>query len=599
GKNIFYRELITRANRLAHHLVNLGVGPDVPVAVALGPSVDIVVAILAILKANGAYVPIDPSYPAARIKHILADSNAAAVITTREASAVLRGASSPLVSLDDDAATIEAMPATPPAVRAKPQNLAYLIYTSGSTGAPKGVMVSHSNAVASIMARRQYYAAPVEAYLLLSSIAFDSSVAGLFWTLFDGGRLCIPSEKTRRDPGALARIIEEQEISHVLCLPSFYSALSLLLTPSHSASLECVIVAGEECKPELAAQHIERLPQVALFNEYGPTECSVWSSAHRIASDDGASRSISIGRPIPGAEAFVISASGVLAPPGVPGELFVGGEGVARGYRGHPDLTADRFMPNPFGQDGGRLYRTGDRVRLRDDGGIEFLGRIDNQVKIRGFRVEPSEIEEALLRHLSVREAVVIASGESGAATKLFAYLVLDAGCEWSDLDLERHLSGRLPEYMIPTKVVLLDALPRLPNGKIDRSALPAPTSATIATPNDGPSGAVAALMKEIWREVLSLEQIHDDDDFFELGGNSLSAIQVIARVQQVLGQEMPVASIFEAAVFRDFVRAVESEVNAELMDDDLRALLDEIESAEESCAVDMILAAPLGGTHV
>ncbi|WP_166144124.1 non-ribosomal peptide synthetase [Methylosinus sp. RM1] len=583
GESLTYGELVERSNRLAHHLANMGVGPDVPVGVFLEPSIDMIVAILGALKADGAYVPIDPSYPAARIQHILADSNAAAVITTRRTVAGLPDISTPVVFLDADAAMIGANPTRAAPSRAGPDNLAYLIYTSGSTGLPKGVMVSHRNAVASTLARRQFYAAPVKTYLLLSSIAFDSSVAGIFWTLFEGGRLCIPGENIRRDPGALMRMIEQEAVSHLLCLPSLYSVLSSLASPTNCASLECVIVAGEECRGEVAARHFDRVPRAALFNEYGPTECAVWSTVHEIKSEDRADAPISIGRPIPGAQAFVVGPGGTLLPPGVPGELYVGGQGLARGYRGRADLTAERFLPNPFGEAGERLYRTGDRVRLRADGDIEFLGRVDNQVKVRGYRIEPAEIEKALLRHPSARDVVVIASSDKTGGAKLLAYLVTAAGAQERDADFKQYLSEHLPDYMVPDSVVILASLPRLPNGKIDRGALPATSSTTSSRARaNEPSSAIAALMAEIWREVLSIEDVGDDDNFFDLGGNSLSAIQVIARAQQLLGKDIPIASIFDDGAFREFVLEVERCAKREFADDELNALLAEIEEAPE-----------------
>lgn len=365
GEKLTYGELAVRSNQLAHYLRKMGVGPDVPVGLFLEPSVEMVVAILGILKADGAYLPIDPSYPPARVQHVLADSKATAVITTQKLAAALPDISTTAVLLDADAAVIGSMPASAAPARAKAGNLAYLIYTSGSTGFAKGVMVSHQNAIASTYARQQYYGAPVRAYLLLSSIAFDSSVAGIFWTLVQGGRLCTPSEANRHDPGALARLIEEESISHLLCLPSLYSALLELMSPTNSASLQCTIVAGEECKHEVAARHFERLPEVSLFNEYGPTECTVWSTVHQIHPEDEVGP-VSIGRPIPGAQVYAVCRGGTLLPMGVPGELVVGGEGLARGYYNRPDLTAEQFVPNPFSGTGTRLYRTGDRGRLRN-----------------------------------------------------------------------------------------------------------------------------------------------------------------------------------------------------------------------------------------
>lgn len=572
-----YQDLLARARQLGHHLVKLGVGPDVPVAVVVEPSIEMIVAILGVLEANGAYVPIDPSYPAERVAFILSDSAAVAIVTTRSAAAALPSIAIPFVFLDADATLIASMPTSSPAVRAAPDNLAYQIYTSGSTGTPKGVMVSHGAAVASTLARRQVYMAPVRSFLLLSSIAFDSSVVGVFWTLFDGGRLCIPSEKTRRDPGALVGMIEREQVSHLLCLPSFYSAVAGLVTPAARAMLECVIVAGEECRGEVVTRHFDHLPSVALFNEYGPTECTVWATGYRIERDDR-DGPVSIGRPAPGVAAFVFGLGGSLLPPGVPGELYLGGSGVARGYRGRPELTAERFLPNPFAE-GERLYRTGDRVRLGEDGAIIWLGRIDNQVKIRGYRVEPAEIESVLSGHPALGDCVVVASQDKEGVTKLVAYLA-PIGAMDDVGDFKKFLSGRLPDHMIPETFVILESLPRLPNGKVDRAALPSAWAANSENSDvENPSSIVAALIGNIWCEILSVEVVSEGDDFFNLGGNSLTAIQVIARVQKMFGNDVPVNSIFESGTLGEFARQVELSLRGTERGDALMALLAEIET--------------------
>jgi amino acid adenylation domain-containing protein len=555
GDWISYGELRARARRLAHYLVSIGVGPDTPVGVFIEPSIDLIVAIVAILEADGAYLPIDPSYPEKRVEHILRDASAAVIVTMRRDASTLPKTPIPIVCLDADGAAMSAIPSCPLPGRAGPENLAYIIYTSGSTGLPKGVMVSHAAAVASTLARRQRYGLGVGAYLLLSSVSFDSSVAGIFWTLFDGGRLCVPSERQRRDPGALTTLIEREGVSTLLCLPSLYSAILQVVSSVSCVTLRRVIVAGEECKHDVVQQHFERLPSVALFNEYGPTECAVWSTVHEIRPADAERGAISIGRPSPGAELFVLGQSGALAPRGVPGELFIGGLGVTRGYRNQPDLTADRFRPNPFGGPGERLYRTGDRARLLANGEFDFIGRVDNQFKLRGYRIEPSEIEQTLQLHPDVTECAVVASAGRSGAEKLIAYILTRDANEC--IDFSGFLAERLPEFMIPDRFSRLDTFPRTPNGKVDRPAL---ASLVIeerheATP---PSTATGVLLAEIWAEVLSVPTIGDNDDFFELGGNSLSAIQVVARVQRIFGRDMPIGSIFDNSTLREFAQAID-----------------------------------------
>jgi amino acid adenylation domain-containing protein len=582
ASSISYDELMARARQLAHRLVGLGVGPDTLVGVLVEPSVDMVVAMLGILEANGAYLPLDPSYPSARLEHMLTDSKAIAIVTTRSGARALPKIPIASVCLDEDALSLEANPTSPLPVRARADNLAYVIYTSGSTGVPKGVMVSHGAAVASTLARRQYYSAPVSAYLLLSSIAFDSSVAGVFWTLCDGGRLCIPSERTRRDPAALVRMIERQSISHLLCLPSLYSEISRLASPVACKTLECVIVAGEECRAEVAERHFERLPHVALFNEYGPTECTVWNTVAEI-SKDASRKPIGIGRPAPGAKALVLGLRGALLPEGVSGELCAGGAGIARGYLGRPDLTAERFLPNPFGGAGERLYRTGDHVRRRGDGALEFLGRIDNQVKVRGHRIEPAEIEKVLLGHRSVVEGVVVASFDENGVTKLAAFVVpLE-----SDVDVKSFLAERLPSYMVPETIIVRESLPKLPNGKIDRSALRIGSDARHREHSAvAPAAGLTMVIAEIWRDVLGVAAVGENDDFFELGGNSLSAIQVIARVQQLLGGEISVAAIFDHGRLGEFTREVESAIVGGADVDGLSELLADVERSQETHSI-------------
>lgn len=581
-ETLTYRELVARAGSLARELRSLGVKPDIPVGLCVAPSVDMIVGMIGILMAGGAYVPLDPAYPAARIGHVLEEAGAALLVTSHAVADTVPDAGPPRVYLDRDWTEAgfpgPASPLPPPDA----DDLAYIIYTSGSTGRPKGVMVSHRNAVASTLARNHTYRAPVGAFLLLSSIAFDSSVAGIFWTLAQGGCLRIPGEAERRDPAALVRTIREGSVSHLLCLPSLYSILLEQLSSAECATLRCVIVAGEECKREMAARHFERHPAVSLFNEYGPTECTVWSTVHEIRHDE-AEGPVTIGRPIANTRLHVLDPRGMVLPVGVPGEIFIGGAGVVRGYHGQPDATASRFLPDPFGSPGGRLYRTGDRGRRRSDGDIEFLGRTDNQVKLRGYRIEPGEIEEILLRHSSVADAAVVLRPDKAGNPRLVAYAVPVPGSRADGEDCKRHLRERLPEFMVPGQIVLLDEFPLLPNGKVDRSALPEPPEAEAGArmkEEENRTGS-ARLLAEIWCEVLSVEAIRDDDNFFDLGGNSLSAIQVVARVQQLFDREIPVDAIFGGGTFRVFADEVERFLSQE-SDAELEALLDELEDLSE-----------------
>ncbi|WP_018267990.1 non-ribosomal peptide synthetase [Methylosinus sp. LW4] len=580
-----YGELAVRANQIAHWLQRLGVGPDVPVGVLLEPSVELVAAIIGVSKAGGAFVPLDPAYPPGRIDYVLSDARAGALLTTRELASNLDQIAVPIAILDQN--VLGSMPDHPVISNVAPENVAYIIYTSGSTGRAKGVMATHRNAVASTRARLERYAEPVAGFLLLSSISFDSSLAGLFWTLSQGGRLHIPSERVRRDPGALIRLVERESVTHLLCLPSFYSALLEVATPQACASLRCCVVAGETCKRAVVDAHFATLPHAALFNEYGPTECSVWSTIHEIAEHENRASPVSIGEPIPGARAYVVGPDGDLSAVGLAGELYIGGPGVTRGYHGQPELTAEKFVPDPFGHGGERLYRTGDRVKRRRDGGLEFLGRFDEQIKLRGYRVDPREIEDVLSSHPNVSEAVVVVRGEKGDGARLIGYVVANDDSREIEAALRRHVEQNLPAFMVPDVIVALPALPRLPNGKVDRSALFEPaTAATEHTlESKDPISAVEFLLADIWRAVLGVEEIGRNDNFFDLGGNSLSAIQVVARAQQRFGKDIPITTLFEGGTLGELAAEIEATAGAAI-DETLSFLLAEIDSTADAQAV-------------
>jgi amino acid adenylation domain-containing protein/FkbM family methyltransferase len=408
-----YRDLDAHANQLARHLLKLGVGPEKPVALCVDRSVEMVVGLLGILKAGAAYVPLDPTYPKDRLAYFLENSRATVLLTKQqyiEDGSVLADHDSELqtVCLDLDWHVIAEHAKDSPESGVISENLAYVIYTSGSTGKPKGVSVTHRNLVHSTQARFSYYQKPVKSFLLLSSFAFDSSVAGIFWTLCAGGRLVLPEARRQQDPNYLADLIDRCEVSHFLCLPSLYQLLLEHVDTTTLHKLDAVIVAGEPCPTQLPATHGEKLPGVSLFNEYGPTEGTVWSSVYDCRLETQR-QLVPIGHAISNTQLYVLDAKLNPVPVGITGELYLGGEGVARGYLGKPQLTAERFIPHPFSEEGGaRLYRTGDLVRYLPSGDLEFLGRVDHQVKVRGYRVELEEIEAALREHPGVSEAVAI-----------------------------------------------------------------------------------------------------------------------------------------------------------------------------------------------
>jgi amino acid adenylation domain-containing protein len=548
GAALTYRELDARTNRLARYLRSAGVGPETAVGVCFERSPAAIVAILGILKAGGAYVPLDPRLPAERLAFMLQDTAMPLVLTQAQWRDLAPGQGPAVLCLEELDAVLAAESPEPLADDAMPDQLAYVIYTSGSTGQPKGVQITRRNLAASTLARLAYYRDPVACFLLLSPFAFDSSVAGIFWTLCGGGALLLPEPGQEREPAQLVSLIERHQVSHMLCLPSLYALILAQAEPGSLAALRAVISAGEPCPQRLAAEHHAAVPGATLFNEYGPTEGTVWSTV-QAADPSATAPHVPIGRPVPGVQAYILGPYGQPAPLMAPGELCVGGAGLARGYLGRPDLTAERFTPDPFhAVAGARLYRTGDLARYAPDGSIEFLGRIDHQVKIRGFRVELGEIEAVMRRHPAVADAAVIAHDAAGMP-RLVGYAVPRAGQTLDVDELRAFMRSALADYMLPQLFVALDALPLTPNGKLDRRALPMPDAAQAVrerpfiAPRTGEERQLAA----IWAEVLKIDQVGIHDDFFALGGHSLLAIQVISRIRQALETDISVRHLFEA----------------------------------------------------
>lgn len=528
-----YADVDGRAQALAARLQAAGIGAGDHVAICLPRTVDQLVAIVGVLAAGAAFVPLDPSIPWERLAWTLTDAGIAVLIATPETAAGVPQNSAVTVIAP---AAIGDAPLPPAAGRnPDPASPAYLIYTSGSTGRPKGVVVSHRNLAHSTRARALHYREPVDTYLLVSPLAFDSAMAGVFWTMNCGGTLVIAGDDEHNDPAALRRLIARHQVSHVLCLPSLFAWILATDPDGRDAleSLRVVIVAGERCPSTLVTRHRDALPGVELHNEYGPTECSVWSTVSRLDTEPA----VTIGRPIAGAEAYVADRPWQLAPAGVPAELLIGGAGVADGYRGRPELTADRFVPDGWsGRAGARVYRTGDRVRWLPDGTVDFLGRIDRQIKLRGYRIELEEIEAAIGSCAHVRECAVTVHGESGKE-RLVAFVVPDSRATGADATLgdrvRRFLGERLPPYMLPGAIVLIDALPKTPNGKVDRARMPAPPDAAAGEAiADPPTTASEQVIAALWRDALGKERFGIHDNFFDLGGHSLMAIAIYAQLR-------------------------------------------------------------------
>ncbi len=518
------------------------------------PHPRLIVGLLAILKAGGAYVPLDPGYPAGRLAALIEDAGPALILADAAGRRAVGAHGRAVVALDEPlapfapgAAELESDPDVP---GLRPEHLAYVIYTSGSTGAPKGVMVAHGSLVASTLARVAAYTR-YERFLLLSSVAFDSSVAGIFGTLLTGGTLHLWAQPL--DVEGVRAAIERNRVTSILSVPSLLQGLARGASDDGLASLQHIISAGESCPAGLIPDLLRAAPHGIVYNEYGPTEGTVWATCHRVVGAPAGAEAVPIGRPIAGALVLVLDQHGQPVPLGAVGELYIGGAGVARGYLGRPDLTAERFVPSPFG-DGERLYRTGDRVRHVGDGDLLFLGRGDLQVKVRGYRIELQEIESRLGEHAAVGEVVVVVRDGPGGG-RLVAYLTAPAHAG-PDAELvaalRRHLADRLPEYMVPSAFMRLDALPLTPNGKVDRAALPAPDADALQrSAYEAPEGPMETALASVWAELFDLPRIGRRDHFFELGGHSLLAVTLMERLRR-LGLSADVQALFEAPVLRD-----------------------------------------------
>ncbi len=536
-----YETLDERAETIASHLRRLGVGPDQCVGVDAARSPGTVVAMLAVLKAGGAYVPIDPDLPPRRTGFLLGNTSARAVIGGAGTVAALAGdGERPVVVIDSAGNLIEASEVTDGAAALRsptPDDLAYIMYTSGSSGSPKGVAVTHRNLANSTHARMHAYGEPVGRFLLLSPFFFDSSVAGFFSTLTQGGTLVLPEPRMEQDVDHLADLIGRHRVTHTLALPTIYGLLLELTDTQKLESLKLVMVAGESCPPGLVVEHQRRLPGTRLVNEYGPTEATVWCTVEQLAPPEPHSRGeaaarVSIGRPIANTQAFILDDRERPVPVGVPGQLHIGGLGLARGYVGSPDLTARSFREVELPLRGPtRLYATGDVARFLPDGSIDLLGRADHQIKIRGQRIELGEIEAVLKEHPAVRDAAAVVRDRGGTVAKIVAYVEATSDPD----ELRRFAAGRLPDAMVPSTVVVVDSLPRGATGKVDRRSL-----RDIATPSrPAPDGFVAPVgdterkLASIWAAVLGRDAVGATDNFFELGGDSILSIRVIARAHR------------------------------------------------------------------
>jgi amino acid adenylation domain-containing protein len=550
GERLTYADLASRASRLARRLRGLGVGPDVPVAVCLRRSPAMAVAVLATLEAGGPYVPVDPSYPRERLEMMMAIARPRVLLTEIGLRGAIPTGDFTVVCLDGDGLNIETGPVPAPGEEApvSPDNLAYVIFTSGSTGMPKGVAMPHRPLVNLIAWQlRESALGPGTRTVQFASLSFDVSCQELFSTWAAGGTLVLISEELRLDAAALLDALREAEVERLF--PPFVALQQIAEIASERdawpESLREVATAGEQLQITPAvAELFTRVPKCRLYNQYGPSESHV-VTAYALA---GPARSWpalpSIGSPIANTRILVLDPVFGPAPIGVPGELCIGGDCLARGYLSRPDLTAERFMPDPFA-DGERLYRTGDLARWRPDGTLEFLGRTDQQLKIRGFRVEPGEIEAVLAAHQEVREAAVVARHDPGTSSRRLVAYVVTRGGAVSAAELRSQVRERLPEYMVPSAFHFLEALPLTPSGKVNRRALPDLEAAEEGGGCVPPRTPLEEKVAGIWRQVLGVERVGVHDSFFDLGGHSLLAVRLLTRIRRQLGRDLPLASLF------------------------------------------------------
>ncbi|GAA2748108.1 amino acid adenylation domain-containing protein [Kitasatospora cinereorecta] len=545
--------LNARANRIAHTLRARGVGPGQLVAVCAERSLDLVAALLGVLKSGAAYLPLDPEYPRERLEFMLADAQAPVLLTQRRLAGQVPPA--PTVLHLDDPAVWAGAPDHDPAPSAGPPDPAYAIYTSGSTGRPKGVLVPHRAIVNRLdWMQRAYGLGPEDAVLQKTPASFDVSVWEFFWPLLAGARLVLARPGGHKDAGYLREVIAAESVTTAHFVPAMLGAF--LAEPDLEAcrSLRRVICSGEELPPGLAARLHERLA-VEVHNLYGPTEAAVDVTAWPCPSEECDGARLPIGRPIQGLALYVLDEHDRLQPDGVAGQLFIAGVGLADGYLNRPGLTAERFCPDPYGPPGSRMYATGDLALRRPDGALDFLGRIDRQVKLRGLRIEPGEIEAALTALPGVREAVVVVREDRPGDHRLVGYLT---GEPPEAAELRTALKRTLPDLLVPAAYVTLDALPLTPSGKLDRAALPAPVRAAAST--EAPTTAAQCAVAEVWREVLDLDgPIGLDDDFFDLGGHSLLATQVVARLRTALDAGVSVMDLFKHPTVRELAALAET----------------------------------------
>lgn len=611
GQQLSYQQLNQRANQLAHYLRSKGVSADSLVGICMDRSLDMMVAVLAVLKAGGAYVAIESAFPKARKNTLLQNANVGLLLTQQELLADFLDQNLELFCLDSDWNKLDGQSPENPAPASAADNLAYVIFTSGSTGQPKGVMIEHRqllNYVHSVMAEVEF---PEQAhYALMSTLAADLGNTMIFPALCFGGCLHIIAENRLSDPQGMATYLQENTVDCVKIVPSHLASLLESKVFEQNFQYQRLILGGEVLTPELVERLLSICPSGKIFNHYGPTETTIGTAVYPINEDslDHQARSVPIGYPLANTQLYILDENLKPVPVGVTGELYISGRGVTRGYLGQPEMTAEKYLDNPFVQSQ-KMYKSGDMARYHADGRIEFLGRSDNQVKIRGYRIEPGDIESCLTQHIDIAQAAVIAEHDQGDsqpyAGKLIAYLVSSATETPSVTEIRNHVKDRLPEYMIPTGFMFLDAMPLTANGKINRQALPQydAARADFESAFEAPRNSVEEVLADMWAQMLNVDRVGVHDNFFEMGGHSLLAVQSMAQLQDIFQVEEPlialffetptiagvVAALLESSSSSDIEEIAETlKLVSSMSDDDVEAMLagSDEESQQATAAV-------------
>ncbi len=566
NESITYKELIERSNAIAQKILEKTKDENQIVGLCIDRSLEMVIGLLGILQAGCAYLPIDPEYPKKRIRFMISDAKVNYILSESKHISLFEDTDSEILLWEDckDFVADHALPTV------NNEDLAYVIYTSGSTGKPKGVPIRHKNIITSTLGRFNFYENQPSAFLLLSSIAFDSSKAGLFWSLCSGANLVISEKRLEQDIEELSKIIKAHKVSHTLMLPTLYNLILSLGDKSNLETLNTVIVAGEACPVSTVQKHFERLPQTRLYNEYGPTEATVWCIAHLITPED-AKTSIPIGKAVANAQIYLLDERLNPVRKGETGQIYIGGPGLSNTYMNRPDLTEEAYIKNPFSENStSKLYKTGDLGRYREDDNLEFLGRVDQQVKIRGHRIEIDEIERVLISNDNVKEAVVLIEDSNtsadeveirSASKKLVAYLTTHQETD-STSDILSFVQSELPRYMVPSKLNVISEIPRLPNGKIDKNTLKTESkpsrNASIAIEDEQIYTGVEGQLVQIWEEVLKIKPIHIEDNFFEIGGDSILSIQVVSKARKE-GISISPNQLFEHQTIKEITKSLSS----------------------------------------